>query len=260
MSPEAIAKRVAALGGDDEIERLAREEELKLAERRAKTGGGKEKKSGLEAAASKRLQKIGEKAPPKRVASPRTPTCCAERDLSPMVPRESEGGHGLAIVTWSPRPAEGVRLVVPAHRRPRPPTRSPGRQRRGRPDRRPDKDDEDTHPKDLRPVFKTDAERRDAALAKYREVEAKYKGPGRRTRAPRGGLAPPRQGGPRRRHRRVRRGEPVAARRGRRGGEGARARGARVRVRGEGEGNAGGEGQAARSGSAGSSARSRTPT
>jgi hypothetical protein len=37
MSPEAIAKRVAALGGDDELERLAREEELK--EERARSGG-----------------------------------------------------------------------------------------------------------------------------------------------------------------------------------------------------------------------------
>ena len=40
MSPEAIAKRVAALGGEDEVDRLARDEELKLAERRAKAGGG----------------------------------------------------------------------------------------------------------------------------------------------------------------------------------------------------------------------------
>src|SRR4051812_31272562 len=59
-SPEAIAKRVAALGGDDEIEKIAQEEEQKLAERRARAKKKRGKK-GLEAAASKRLARIGDK-------------------------------------------------------------------------------------------------------------------------------------------------------------------------------------------------------
>jgi predicted negative regulator of RcsB-dependent stress response len=42
----------------------------------------------------------------------------------------------------------------------------------------PAKDDDETQAKDPRPVFKTTEERRDAALAKYRDVEAKYKGTG----------------------------------------------------------------------------------
>lgn len=63
-NPEAIAKRVAALGGDDnELDRIASEEERKLAERRA---AKKKKKSGLEVAASKKLAKIGTRAEPKR--------------------------------------------------------------------------------------------------------------------------------------------------------------------------------------------------
>ena len=64
-SPEAIARRVAALGDEDELEKLARTEEQKLAERRAKMKRGK--KGGLEAAASKRLNKIAEKAQPKKM-------------------------------------------------------------------------------------------------------------------------------------------------------------------------------------------------
>ena len=63
-SPQALAKRVAALGEEDEADVLATREEEKLAARRAKMKKGK--KGGLDAAASKRLSKIGAKAPPKR--------------------------------------------------------------------------------------------------------------------------------------------------------------------------------------------------
>ena len=42
----------------------------------------------------------------------------------------------------------------------------------------PDKEDTDDGPKDLRPVFKTVDARNDSALARYREVEAKYAGTG----------------------------------------------------------------------------------
>jgi hypothetical protein len=59
-SPEAIARRVAALGDDDETDRIALAEELKLDERRRKQK--KKRKGGLEAAATKKLAKIGAKA------------------------------------------------------------------------------------------------------------------------------------------------------------------------------------------------------
>jgi hypothetical protein len=185
MSPEAIAKRVAALGGDDEAEQLARDEEIKLAERRAKAGGGQagkgKGKSGLEAAASKRLQKIGGKVPPKRVAY------AADADVllggsGPLGRwfRENQkvvtGVGALAIVAllgggtytwWTQRTetaaSDAITLAVDDQ------------------DGRigdPAKDDDDSQIKDPRPVFKTEAERRDSALAKYRDVEAKYKGTG----------------------------------------------------------------------------------
>ena len=66
-SPEAILKRVSAFGEEDALERIARIEEAKLAARRSKDKKTK-KKGGLEAAASKRLAKIGEKAQPKKPA------------------------------------------------------------------------------------------------------------------------------------------------------------------------------------------------
>jgi hypothetical protein len=177
MSPEAIAKRVAALGGDDELERLAREEELKLAERRAKTKGGK--KSGLEAAASKRLQKIGEKVPPKRVAlaADADPLLLAgSGQLGKWVRQNESLVKGLVIVAvaaavggggylwWSQRTEGAASNEIT--------------QALNDEDGRigdPAKEDDDTRPTDMRPVFKTDAERLDAALAKYREVEAKFK-------------------------------------------------------------------------------------
>ena len=54
--PEAIAARIDTLGEESEVDRIAREEEQKLALRKKQTTG----KRGLEAAASKRLANIGE--------------------------------------------------------------------------------------------------------------------------------------------------------------------------------------------------------
>src|SRR5271168_5315512 len=51
FAPGAIAARVNSIGEETDLDRIAREEEQKLAERR----GGKKGKRGLEAAASKRL-------------------------------------------------------------------------------------------------------------------------------------------------------------------------------------------------------------
>ena len=54
--PEAIASRVETMGDESEADRIARQEEDKLRERRKAKKG----KKGLESAASKRLAKIGD--------------------------------------------------------------------------------------------------------------------------------------------------------------------------------------------------------
>jgi hypothetical protein len=182
-SPEAIAKRVAALGGDDEVERIARDEELKLAERRAKTSGGK-KKSSLETAASKRLQQIGGRkaVPPKRVAiaADANPLLSGTGRFGEWVRNNQSlvlGGAIVAVaalvgaggyVWWSQRAELGASTAI---------TQAVDDElgRIGDPAK---ESDDDARPMDTRPVFKTDAERRDAALEKYKDVETKYKGTG----------------------------------------------------------------------------------
>ncbi len=181
MSPEAIAKRVAALGGEDEVERIAREEELKLAERRAKTGG---KKKGLEVAASKRLQQIGggKAVPAKRVApaADANPLLAGSGRFGEWVRNNQSLVMGAGIVAiaavvggggyvwWAQKTELGASTTLTQ-------AVSDELGRIGDPAK---EEDEDTRPKDARPVFKTDAERRDSALAKYRDVETKYKGTG----------------------------------------------------------------------------------
>jgi hypothetical protein len=181
MSPEAIAKRVAALGEEDEADRIARIEEEKLAERRSKTKAGK-KKAGLEAAASKKLAKIGTKAVPRRTvasAADADPVLRKTTQLSDWA-KKNQGivtGAALAVVvgllgfggyTWWQQKREtdaSVELTKAV---------ADERGRIGDPE----KDDEPDRPKDPRPVFKTDVERRDSALAKYRAVQASFKGTG----------------------------------------------------------------------------------
>jgi hypothetical protein len=185
MSPEAIAKRVASLGGDDELERIARDEELKLAERKASArgGGGKAKKSSLEAAASKRLQKIGGKVPPKKIAyaadadvlikgSGKFATWMRE-NVSTVVGVAIAGILGLlGAGVWAWRAEvkdDGASSAITA-------ALDDEDGRIGDPSKEDEADE--LASKDPRPVFKTEAERRDAAIAKYRDVETKYKGTG----------------------------------------------------------------------------------
>jgi hypothetical protein len=180
MSPEAIAKRVAALGGDDEVEKLAREEELKLAERRAKAGGGKGKKSGLEAAASKRLQKIGGKVPPKRIAYAADAAVLGGAGPFGRWFRANQkavtvvGSVALLAVAGGGAYAWQVTRAEAAASNDITRAVDDEEGRIGDPA----KDEDDTLARDPRPVFKTEAERREAALAKYKDVEAKYKGTG----------------------------------------------------------------------------------
>jgi hypothetical protein len=180
FNPEAIAARVARLGAEDDVERVAREEEAKLHERKAK------QKTPLESAASKRLAKIGEgkvKRPSALIEG-----MAAEGD--PFVRRAAVAGNwiqqhqqtfaGLVAVAllglggfagytyWQDkRNSDASALLAQALD-----------DERGHISDKAEDDDDDTKAKPLYPTFKTAAERRDAALAKYRDVESKYAGTG----------------------------------------------------------------------------------
>jgi hypothetical protein len=183
--PDAIAARVdAALGEETELDRVAREEEKKLLERKKQTKG----KRGLEAAASKRLAKIGEgtvKRPSSAVAAAVAP------EADPLIERARRAGQwirenrqvfgGLVTVAvlgvggalgwmyWQDKhQADASAVLAQAFA-----------DERGRVSAK-DDDEEDDTPKRaaLYPTFKSATERRDAALAKYRQVQSKYPGTG----------------------------------------------------------------------------------
>ena len=181
--PEAIAKRIDKLGGETEVERQAREEEQKLAERRR--AQKKKGKRGLESAASKKLAKIGDK-PVKRVAA----STAVAADADPLLERTVKlnqwmrdhqrvvgfgvaalvlGAAGLMGWTYFQQKKETDASMVLAA------AIADERGRIGDPEK--EKDDPDK-PKDPRPLFKTIELRRDAALAKYKEVESRFSGTG----------------------------------------------------------------------------------
>ncbi len=179
-SPEAIARRVAALGDDDEIERFARDEELKLAERRRTQK--KKKKGGLEAAATKKLAKIGAKAAVRRTAA-----TAVEAD--PLVDRAAKlsdwakKNQGAVAIFAGALLLAGIGAGVYAYVQKRHETQASIDLAKAMDDEHgrvgdPDKDDDDGHPHDPRPVFKTAEDRRDAALREYRDVASKFKGTG----------------------------------------------------------------------------------
>jgi len=177
-SPEAIARRVAALGEEDQSEKLARDEERKLAERRA-VGKKKTKKGGLEVAASKKLSKIGTRAEPKR-------TLAVAADADPLIEKTAKlsewakenqktvqivGGLlaaallGIAGFLYFEHKHETEASVLLTK------AVQDERARIGEP---PKDDAEDKAPVDPSPMFKTYELRREAALAKYREVETRF--------------------------------------------------------------------------------------
>jgi len=178
--PEAIAARVDRIGAETDLDRVEREEEKKLLERK-KT----QKKRGLEAAASKRLSKIGEGS----VKRPSALGAGVSPDADPLLERISRAGTWIkehrqtfgAFVTVAvfagvgaagysyhqdKRNAEASALLAQALA-----------DQHGHVSDK-DADDDDTKAKPLYPTFKSAAERRDAALAKYRAVESKYSGTG----------------------------------------------------------------------------------
>lgn len=180
--PAAIARRVAALGEEDELEKKAREEEEKLAARRAAARKGKKKKGGLEVAASKKLSKIGTRAEPKRKVS-------VAADADPLIEKTAKlsdwAKQNQKLVQWvgallavgllaiagfmywqHDRETKASVLLTKAL--------ETQHARIGEP---PKEDDEDED-EDQGPYFKTIEERRDAAIAKYRDVESQYAGTG----------------------------------------------------------------------------------
>ena len=177
-SPEAIARRVAALGEEDQSERLARDEERKLAERRA-VGKKKTKKSGLEVSASKKLSKIGTRAEPKR-------TLAVAADADPLIEKTAKLSEwakenqktvqvvgallaaallGIAGFLYFEHKHETEASVLLTK------AVEDERARIGEP---PKDDADDKAPVDSSPMFKTYELRREAALAKYREVETRF--------------------------------------------------------------------------------------
>lgn len=183
-SPEAVARRLEALGGDEEEDPAARAEERKLAERRAAQAKGKKKKkkkAGLEVAASKKLTKIAEHAEPKRrvaVAQDADPLIDQTAKLTEWLKKNQKvvqlvGGLltvsllGLAGYLWwsDKRETEASAQLSIAVETQRAPVGD-----------LPKQDDDDDDDDELH--FKTIEARRDAAIAKYREVETKYAGTG----------------------------------------------------------------------------------
>jgi hypothetical protein len=180
FGPDAIMARVGAIGEETEIERVAREEEHKLLERKK----AKRAKKGLEAAASKRLARIGEG----KVKRP-SATLGASPDADPLLERAARLGQwirehrqtfgaflavallgaagGLGYTYWQGKQeAEASALLAKAF----------ADEHGAVSDK--DEDEEDAKTRPLYPTFKTAGERREAALSAYRQVESKFAGTG----------------------------------------------------------------------------------
>lgn len=179
-SPEQIAKRVAALGDEDELDRIARAEEEKLAARRAGSKKKGKKGGGLERAASKKLDQIGAK----KRSEPKRPVAVAASEADPLIERTAKLSDwvkdnqqlvtkvGVAVLVaivglggwlYYQRKHETNASVALA---------AAVADERGRIGEPPKSDDEPV--RDPRPVFKSYAERADSALEKYRTVQAKF--------------------------------------------------------------------------------------
>jgi hypothetical protein len=179
--PEAIAARVERIGEETERDRVEREEERKLLERKKTL-----KKKGLEAAASKRLSKIGES----KVKRPSAIVEGMVPEADPLLERAARAskwiqghretfGAGIAVallaaggfVGWTywqdKRNGDASALLAQALA-----------DQHGHVSDKEDDEDDDSKSRPLYPTFKSVGERRDASLAKYRAVESKYAGTG----------------------------------------------------------------------------------
>ncbi len=180
FSPEAIAARVDKIGVETDADRVAREEEQKLLAR--KKLQAHTKKGGLEAAASKRLAKIGETA----VKRPTAGQATAADPLLDRLARARKWAEqhratfagvttvvlvaAAALGGWAywqdKRQGAASMLLGRAFADDHAHLASKG-----------EGEDEGAR-RQLYPTFATSAERRQAALAKYRELQTKYPGTG----------------------------------------------------------------------------------
>ena len=177
-SPEAIARRVAALGEDDQSETLAREEERKLAERR-NAGKKKTKKSGLEVAASKKLSKIGTRAEPKRniaVAADADPLIEKTAKLSEWAKANQKTVQIVgALIAAALLGIAGFLYLEHKHELEASALLTQAvDDERGRIGEPPKEDPETPAIVEPTPLFKTFDDRREAALKKYREVQSRF--------------------------------------------------------------------------------------
>jgi hypothetical protein len=180
--PEAIAARVDRIGDETELDRIAREEEQKLLERKKQS---KKAKRGLEAAASKRLAKIGEQT----VKRPTSATAGYVPEADPILERARRArrwieqhkevfagfvaaavlgvGGVLGWLYWQNKhEADASAILAQGFA-----------DEHGHVSDKED-DEDDAKARQLYPTFRSVADRRNAALAKYREVESKYPGTG----------------------------------------------------------------------------------
>jgi hypothetical protein len=179
FQPDAIAARVDSLGHEVEsdIERVAREEEKKLQDR-------KKGKKGLQAAASKRLARIGEgnvKRPSTIIVSPDAdPLLERTARLSKWIGEHRQTFGGIVAVAllgvggflgyayWQNKQEASASAIL-----------AQGfAAEHGHVSDKSDDDDDDSASHALYPTFKTVAARSDAAIARYRQVEAKFAGTG----------------------------------------------------------------------------------
>ncbi len=177
----AIAARVDRIGEETELDRVSREEEKKLFDRKRTL-----KKGGLEAAASKRLAKIGEG----KVKRPSAAVDGMVPEADPLLERAARAskwirehretfGAAVAVAVlaaggflgWTywqdKRNTDASAMLAEALA-----------DQHGHVSDKEDEDDDDAKSRQLYPTFKSAAERRDAALAKNRAVESKYAGTG----------------------------------------------------------------------------------
>ena len=190
-SPDAIAKRLEALGGSESDEdRASRLEEERLIERRSKTKKKGKGKAGLQRAASKRLDDVGTKtAQKKKPRSTGTVSRAADYEGDALLERTGE------IAKWLKKNQKlafivgGVAAVVVAgfginyYTQHKKETAASTALEAAVADERgrigdPDKQKDDEGPKDTTPMFKTPEDRQVAALAKFRDVVTKFPGTG----------------------------------------------------------------------------------
>jgi len=176
--PDAIAARIDKLGSETETERVAREEEQKLLQRKTD-----HRKTGLEAAASKRLAKIGEGS----VKRPSIATG-AVAEAVPLLERAARANRWIAAHRGTVGAVAGAALLCVGgalswvYWQDKCTSEASVLLAQGLADEHghiaSTTEEDETPTSELYPTFKSAAERRDAALAKYRTIESKYSGTG----------------------------------------------------------------------------------